>query len=166
MQIVEATTEDAASIRHIQTETFLDTYPNAGLGITRDDIKAKTDQWNTEGDQRIIRLMTTLGAKTWVAKEGDNTVGFIGIMKTDDSAKIDALHVLPEFQGQGVGKALLQTALEYLDGVKVSMEVVKYNARAIKFYENFGFKVRGDAIDNPLTLPNGKVIPRMVMVKE
>lgn len=39
----EAAISDAEEIRYVQKETWLATYPNPGLGITKEDVAAKIE---------------------------------------------------------------------------------------------------------------------------
>jgi ribosomal protein S18 acetylase RimI-like enzyme len=94
-------------------------------------------------------------------------VRFVGVEKTGEiGGKILALHVLPEFQGQGIGSKLFKTALGWLEGIKkITVEVVNYNEPAIEFYKKFGFKEAGEAKDDPILLPSGQVISKILMFK-
>ena len=62
-------------------------------------------------------------------------IGFLGIA----DHKIEMLFVSPSAQGQGVGSALCQYAIEYQDVNKV--DVNEQNPRAREFYEKMGFNV-------------------------
>ena len=57
-------------------------------------------------------------------------------------------------------------ALNWLgDKKKITMEVVSYNERAKSLYKKLGFIEQGEALDNLIVLPSGKVIPKILMVK-
>ena len=57
------------------------------------------------------------------------------------------LMVHPEFQGRGIGRALLNAALDIADNwlmlVRVELTVFTDNARAIALYQSAGFEVEG-----------------------
>lgn len=85
-----------------------------------------------------------------VAKDGDRVVGFAGYSDGGTSAsrgavgEIFALYVLSEYYGSGVGKALMDEAMSRLSGRNmVRLEVLAENARAIRFYEKYGFRKSG-----------------------
>ena len=166
INIVTASLDDASSLGFIQSQTWLDSYVNEEQGIFKADIQAKVDQWNKDGDQRIAAELSKTNSHTWVAKDGDKVIGFAAVLKDANENRIQALHVLPEYQGQGIGTALLKKALEWL-GVekKIIIEVVAYNVRAQDLYQKFGFKIVGDALDDPIVLPSGKNIPKVLMVR-
>ncbi len=53
------------------------------------------------------------------------------------------LAVLPEYRGQGIGRALLhavEAEAKKRDCVKLTLEVLEHNARARGLYESFGFR--------------------------
>ncbi|GFN45347.1 putative N-acetyltransferase YjaB [Candidatus Regiella insecticola] len=62
-------------------------------------------------------------------------IGFSGVA----NHKIEMLFVAPAAQGQGIGSALCQYAIEYQEATKV--DVNEQNPRAREFYEKIGFNV-------------------------
>jgi len=68
-------------------------------------------------------------------RENDVTVGFLGT--SDDN--IEMLFIDPEFRGKGVGKQLIEFALNRLNIHKV--DVNEQNHQAVGFYQKLGFKV-------------------------
>ena len=70
-----------------------------------------------------------------VKNDSGSIVGFVG---THES-KIEMLFILNEVRGQGVGKALLQYAIEHLGATQV--DVNEQNPQAVGFYQHMGFKV-------------------------
>jgi ribosomal protein S18 acetylase RimI-like enzyme len=71
-------------------------------------------------------------------------VGFASYGETSpDVFKLHKLYVLPELQGRGAGKFMVQHIADELrsEGVKyLRLNVNRYNASAITFYEKIGFK--------------------------
>ncbi len=165
--IHEANLENAKDILKIQSQTWITNYPNPQIGITKKDIEEKIKQWHKEGEDRIKQILTTPNSHTWVAKCGDKVIGFIGVLKGEQYNSIEAVHILPEFQGKGIGTKLIKKALEWLGNNKpVSLEVVTYNINAQRLYYRLGFKKQSDTTCYTITLPNGKQIPKLLMVKE
>ena len=62
-------------------------------------------------------------------------LGFVGVHEN----KVEMLFVSDEARGQGVGKKLLQFAIEQLDATQV--DVNEQNPLAVGFYKHMGFKV-------------------------
>ena len=85
----------------------------------------------------------------FVAKDGDRVVGFVGYGTWRDDpelvGEVYALYVLKEYHGTGVGRRLMDAALEELRAYpQVSLWVLKANSRAIRFNEKCGFVATGE----------------------
>jgi putative acetyltransferase len=59
--------------------------------------------------------------------------------------------VRDDWQGQGVGTALMQAAIEladkWLNLTRLELQVFVDNAPAIRLYEKFGFRIEGTLVD-------------------
>ncbi|MEG1452743.1 GNAT family N-acetyltransferase [Brevundimonas sp.] len=93
-------------------------------------------------------------ATTVVACLDDRPVGFASLL--DDH--IAALFVDPDYQGKGIGKALLRHIETGRDAL--SLEVYLANEAAIGFYRAMGFKVvsQRETDDQGLPHPNAKML--------
>jgi len=85
----------------------------------------------------------------YLIKRGAQVMGSISYeIKGPDHAYIDGLVVHPSFQGQGIGREALGILLKELERYKrVDLVTHPDNARAIRLYESFGFKI-GERIEN------------------
>ncbi len=86
-----------------------------------------------------------------VAKEGERVIGFVGFgdhgPEEPDTGEVFALYVLPEYHGTGVGRQLMDAALEKLASYPhICLWLVKGNARALRFYEKCGFHLTGEEV--------------------
>lgn len=82
-------------------------------------------------------------------------------IQDDGSAYINGLAIDPDFQGQGLGKAVLTLILEKLKNIsRVWLVVHPENDRAIALYESFGFTVT-DRIENF----HGDGEPRIILTR-
>lgn len=137
-------------------------------GITEQDILSK--DWDSP--DRIARWQKTIteGGDTnrlWIAKEGENIVGSCSASKGIDQNQIRAIYVLPDYQGKGIGKKLMERAVDWLGDEKdIMLEVAKYNTDAIDFYKRVGFEEGHEIIPSLAgQLPSGKLIPEIEMIK-
>lgn len=94
---------------------------------------------------------------TLIAKDGDKVVGFVSYgtyrweEEPDESGEIYAIYTLSDYYGTGVGKELMQAGLAAIpESKKVAVRVLKENARAIRFYEKFGFRSDGTELDDDI----------------
>lgn len=72
--------------------------------------------------------------EVWVAEINEVIVGLAAI----HGDMLEQLYILPEYQGQGVGSALLRKAIEVADA-PVRLWVFQENKAARAFYEHHGF---------------------------
>lgn len=86
-----------------------------------------------EDDLRNIYLPAT---ETWVYEIDGNVVGFISMVDN----KIGGLFVLPQFQGKGIGSALVDFVATKFSELEV--EVFERNLIGITFYDKYGFVPR------------------------
>ncbi|MDZ4992604.1 GNAT family N-acetyltransferase [Clostridium perfringens] len=77
--------------------------------------------------------------KIFVLKENDELIGSVAMI----DGEIDDLIVNPKYQGKGYGKKLLLYAINKIQNLKaekITLHVAKWNEKALKLYENNGFK--------------------------
>ncbi|WP_449622032.1 GNAT family N-acetyltransferase [Robertmurraya sp. Marseille-Q9965] len=79
----------------------------------------------------------------------EKVVGMVAYNKTE----INQLYVHFDFQGIGIGQALLERAKAHSDGV-LTLYTFEINKNAQKFYENNGFKIIGRGHENEENLPD------------
>jgi ribosomal protein S18 acetylase RimI-like enzyme len=162
----DATPDDAPSLSRIQTEVWRTSYPNPALGITPAAIERKLKLLNDGGEERLRGILSSGRGHTWVASDGDTIVGFIGVRTSGDVNTIEALHIMLDHQGRGIGHRLIQQALAWLGTTKpIALNVVAYNERAIRLYESYGF-MRRDCLPGEFVAVDDTVrIPLMCMLK-
>ena len=81
------------------------------------------------------------GARLWVA--GLICVeGYMLVRMQDGIADVLRLGVCPQYQGNGIGSALLKSAVETFP--RLMLSVKKSNLGAIKLYKHHGFSITGD----------------------
>ncbi|WP_346073506.1 GNAT family N-acetyltransferase [Saccharopolyspora thermophila] len=95
-----------------------------------------------EGERaRKLREVYLVEADNWVAEISGRVVGLLGLL----GSEIGGLFVTPEEQGRGIGRTLVQHAVN-LHGT-VTLEVYEGNTRARRFYDRMGFTEQGRRID-------------------
>lgn len=95
-------------------------------------------------------------SNTFVALDRENddrVVGFATLshfarefVSVPEAGEIAALYVLEEYQGQGLGRQLLEHCLAWLPRPRVALFVLEGNEKAIRFYEHMGFCPTGHKI--------------------
>lgn len=92
--------------------------------------------------ERIVAGLEVRG-KGWVAEEGEHIVGFS--MADLEESMIWALFLLPDWEGRGIGRALLQQAVDWLwsQGCKSIWLTTAPGSRAEGFYAHLGWAATG-----------------------
>ena len=161
------TINDAKGIFNVQKMTWLDVYPNEECGISYDDI---AERFSDEKKliAKIIKNIEKYGRKDcgWVVEIDDKIVGFCAIFVEEGKDTVGAVYVLPEHQGKGIGKILLQKILNFCrDSKELWLEVATYNKNAINFYQKFGFHIVPKT-EGQHKIIEGKFVPTIKMKKE
>lgn len=167
MRVRLTTTSDAEAVFNVQKITWLDVYPNEKYGVKYSDILEKFAD-KEKITNKLKKKIESYGKNScgWLVDLDNKIVGFSTIYKDKEKDQISATYVLPEYQGQGFGKALLQKALEFLkDSKEVWLEVASYNEKAIAFYNKFNFHIVAGTEDKHELL-KGKFIPTIKMVRK
>ena len=82
----------------------------------------------------------------YVAVSGDTAIGYYGFLHILDELHILNVAVCPDYQGKGVGKALMADLIERaasLSARAVTLEVRESNLAAKRLYERVGFVLSG-----------------------
>ena len=66
-------------------------------------------------------------------------VGYLEIVPFNDHIFLANLMILQVFQGQGIGKAIMQDLIK--NNSKIVLEVLQVNQRAIEFYQGLNFEI-------------------------
>ena len=152
--IEKAHPDDAEQIQNVFYKTWLATYPNSEAGVTVEDINELfKEKISAEGIQksqkRIEEGLKLDNQKFVVAKINGKVVGVCLATTSDEINQLNAIYVLPEFQGRGIGYQLWNEVFNFFDTTKDTIvEVVTYNHPAIKFYNRLGFEDTGKRMVN------------------
>ena len=144
-QILPLAPEDIPKKAAVHAQTWQETY----RGLLPDELN---DTITPRFAEYVTRRLTSLRAL--VAKVDGRIVGYIswsdrcrGHFTVDGAAEVGNLYVLREFQGRGVGRALLDAALRCIGERDVVLSAFSSNAAALGFYEHIGFERTGATFD-------------------
>ncbi|WP_298152611.1 GNAT family N-acetyltransferase [Flavobacterium sp.] len=108
------------------------------------------------------------GHHFYFAKEDDTVLGFLGIehnYKGNPVTRIHKIYMLPESQGKGIGKLLIDKAAQLAEenqSEKLSLNVNRFNP-AKGFYEKLGFENVGS---EDVAIGNGYLMEDYMMEKK
>ena len=162
--------EDISGIQDVFYKTWLATYPNEEIGITKEDIIERfKNSFSEEGLKRRTNYFLNIPENELflIAKEGPNVVGVCKFVKREKFNQLQAIYVLPKYQGKGIGFMFWEKAQEFIgDSKDIIVQVAAYNKQAISFYKKLGFIDTGKRFtDEKLKMPiSGVVMPEMEMI--
>jgi len=145
IRVRRAEVADVAAVR----EVGLKTWPVAYDGLVSPEFitDGLAQWWSPESVQRGIENGIAL-----VAVDDEQVVGMVGLGRQEDHWVMWKLYVLPEHQGKGIGKALLDGAIAALPAgtPQLLLDVLVGNEQAIGFYRKHGFVVPSNPPDRDL----------------
>lgn len=83
-------------------------------------------------------------------KCSEKVVGFFILNIGSDQLELDAIGILPEYSGMGMGRKALEFAVQngaQMHKKKIVLTVASTNKRALKLYESAGFQKQGEPVN-------------------
>ncbi len=166
LEITYATPDDVLDIQNVFYKTWLTTYPNEEIGITVEDIEDKfKDAFSEDTLQKRRESIQNMSEdiKLLVAKDNEKVIGICRLTKREKINQLQAIYVLPEYQGMGIGYKFWNEALKFFDDKKnILVQVAEYNRQAIEFYKKLGFVDNGRRFtEERHRMKSGALIPEM-----
>ena len=131
---------DLASIRRITWQSWISTYSSF---IPESDLRSYFDIHYTEAT--LISMFDDPSMQGFIAETDDHIVGYIRLVLNRDENRlyVPSLHIIQDFQWQGMGSRLLESAEGYaaekgLD--ELWLGVMAKNRQALVFYRKVGFQ--------------------------
>lgn len=124
-------------IRRIHTSEYEDA-SRLVVSVFRECVAASmepegVDVFEKHAEGESMRVRDTTGCTTYVAF---NDESLVGVLHVKGGSHVSLLFVLPELQGQGIGRALIQLA----DRTSTLL-TVHSSINATKSYESYGFRI-------------------------
>lgn len=162
--------KDILTIIDIEEKTWISSYPNKGARITEEDIKARfgANFRSTRYQEIKTEMASDIHSYRTIRQKGI-PIAYSHLLKEPGYGDLVEVYVLPLHQGKGIGGALINDGLKWLDKDKpVRLEVARYNP-AVAIYEHYGFVERPELKQTEderwNVLPSGKRIPIKFMEK-
>src|SRR4030042_6263738 len=131
---------DLASIRRITGQALISAYASF---IPESDLKSYFDIHYMEG--AFLSMFDDPFTRVFIAETDGQIAGYVRLSFNRDENRlyVPSLYFLPDFQGQGMGRRLLDAAEEYaaeksLDELWIGVMVK--NRQALVFYRKVGFQ--------------------------
>jgi ribosomal protein S18 acetylase RimI-like enzyme len=108
----------------------------------RSDEKIDNVMSANEVKSRMQSFIQSNEYKLYLLKDDDINYGYALINIVKKPNYLRQLYIIKEFRNKGLGTKLVNELMKILNINEIDVEVMVWNERAIKFYENFGFKRR------------------------
>ncbi|MCA9336532.1 GNAT family N-acetyltransferase [Candidatus Saccharibacteria bacterium] len=159
------TLEQCDEANAMRLQSWLDTYVNDELGVTREWIERRNaGQTTDEVRQRRMERLADPSTAAWVATDDSGRIVGMTTPYIDEGGRqhVGSLYVDKDWHGKGVGGALMQKVVDWFDSAKpIELGVAAYNERAKAFYRKWGFV----EVEDSETLFDNK-IPEIMMVRQ
>lgn len=162
MEIILATEQHIPVIRDIAYNTWPHTF---GDILSKERIAYMLELMYSTG--ALKKQINELGHRFFIAAEGDRFYGYASYevnYKQGPKTKIHKIYILPQSQGLGVGKKLMDKVVETAavhQNTQLTLNVNRDN-KALDFYKKIGFEV-SDKED--IDIGDGFIMEDFVMVK-
>lgn len=143
IEVVQLGKEDIFLVNHLAHKIWPDAYKEI---LEKDQINYMLD-WMYNVQTLEEQVMT--GILYYIVKEDGIAKGFLGVepnFPDADYLRIHKLYVSQEVQGKGMGRVLLNKAIDVafdLDLHTIHLNVNRSN-KAVQFYKHCGFKITGE----------------------
>jgi ribosomal protein S18 acetylase RimI-like enzyme len=140
MWVRTASKRDIPTISQLLGQVWHDTYDNI-YGVEK--VNEVTAQWHSKS--ALERNLKLPASEFLVADDGKTIAGTAFASQIEPkTAKLHQLYILPEFQGKGVGKLLLEEIEDsFFEVQNLVLEVEELNEPAIRFYKKYGYRQTG-----------------------
>jgi diamine N-acetyltransferase len=151
IEIRIAASSDAELIAGIGAQSFHETFHSV---FTSEDMRLYL--LNNYNPEKITKEILDPNSKFWLAYYNNEAAGYMKlanspvpdtlIEKFTSSIELQKLYLLKEYHNMGVGKELMKTCIKYAKEKgydSVWLCVLQENLKAVKFYEDWGFRVFG-----------------------
>jgi len=142
VKIVPAKTNDAEAIRLIQISGWRENNISPENGVTI-DLLEKEKGYMLPPSKKLIESTKKDIKKNqesnYVAKIGENVVGWLGLTFNDKKEISYVVYVHPDYRSMGIGKSLINFIHKKHPDFKFFIKVTSTNQKAIKLYASLGY---------------------------
>ncbi|QUW20489.1 GNAT family N-acetyltransferase [Sporosarcina sp. Marseille-Q4063] len=141
INIKKCNLEDSRTLQKISYETFDETFKDQN---SPENMKAYLDRaFNLK---QLAAELSNPSSQFYFVYFNHEVAGYLKVNTNDDSLEIERIYIKNNFQKHGLGKVLLNKAIEIsmeLNKKKIWLGVWEKNENAIAFYKKMGFEQTG-----------------------
>lgn len=145
--IIDAHEDDGQAILAMHAQSWLDTYPNEAVGVSREWVENRVGAWDspervTSRIEKIKQARHDPDLMYRIAKDDEGrVVGLIMPFRDEVAQRVGAIYVDKAYYGTGLARELMDEIIAWANPKRsLELEVATYNERAKAFYRKYGFK--------------------------
>ena len=141
ISLKQASTADLNTIQEIVNKTWPITY---GEILSKEQLDYMMDL--IYSDESLIKQIQNQEQLFYIVNEETSVIAFIAIehnYKNEAVTRIHKIYILPEAQGKGIGKLLIDAVQKLAtenNSTSLSLNVNRFN-KALAFYQKLGFEI-------------------------
>jgi diamine N-acetyltransferase len=153
MKIRKISENDVENYLKFYNKAWLDTYeiPDYNLAKGVFDRYLNKNSFESRVEKLKTKIQNNEYRNAYLMIENDELVGSLYFSQNDENVgQINHLYIDKQYIGQGLGRKLIEFAIEklvLLGANRIIVEVFTKNLNAIKFYKKFGFERNGVDFD-------------------
>src|SRR6266404_6252755 len=154
--------KDVSKIVDLLATVQIDTYANVTPDLTEEVVRkhAESKKFQRKIRRRNILRIIHPRRALWIAKSGEEIVGFASAEIRKGKHWNSGLYVAISQQGEGIGTAFMEERKRWHGPVDIYLNVVP-KTPAVNFHKSFGFKPTG--IEPASIYENGQTLPLIEM---
>jgi RimJ/RimL family protein N-acetyltransferase len=147
LKIRLANKSDLKEYTQLLQKTYQESYTNPTIGLTKECFSEKI--FNSLDTQKYLKsnLIQNNDQRAWLAFDGTKLVGSITVIKRYEEYELRGFYVAIDYQGKGIGKALLKLMLDFTKDKDIVLDIYTHNTKTINIYKRWGFEIDKDKGD-------------------
>jgi len=121
-------------------------------------------------DESVLALMQQPQSVILLCNMDKRLLACAHLLNTDGTVYLGMLSVIPEVQGMGIGKRMLQQAEDYawnnMEADAIIMDVISQRTELISFYQRRGYVIHGQEKEYPVHLNIGEPLQNNLTVQQ
>lgn len=132
---------DLKEYTNLHQRTYQEAYANEKIGLTKECFSKEL--LSSPNMQKYLKsnLILTSKQKTWLAFSRSKMIGSITCIDKGEECELRGFYVVPEYQGQGMGKQLFAKVLNFAKGKDIILDIYAHSVKTINIYKKWGFKI-------------------------
>ena len=130
--------------------------------IGKDQVAYMVDKYQTH---EAMMLQSDQGFEYYLIQNKENPIGYLAILKEQNTLFLSKIYILKAFRGKGFGKSAMNFIEERAKALacnSIYLTVNKNNSNSIRAYQKVGYEIIGPLIKD---IGNGFVMDDYKMVK-